>query len=75
LFACACILIPIITLGGAIPGALGAGSAGGCVYVARNPAWSTLTRALICAAITVGAWIIFLAIIIAAAFSARGHPA
>jgi len=44
LFAGACILIPIITLGGAVPGALGAGSAGGCVYVARNPAWSTLTR-------------------------------
>jgi LSD1 subclass zinc finger protein len=36
--------IPIITLGGAIPGALGFGVAGGCIAVAQRERWSVGTR-------------------------------
>jgi hypothetical protein len=36
--------IPIITLGGAIPGALGFGLAGGCVAVAQRERWSVPVR-------------------------------
>src|SRR6187455_417393 len=39
-FAVACGIIPVLTLGGAIPAAIGFGGAAGCVGTARNPAMS-----------------------------------
>ncbi len=58
-FVVLCIAIPIVSLGGAIPGAIGAGAAAGCYSVAKNDKSSTGARVALCAAITVGAWIVF----------------
>jgi hypothetical protein len=70
LFAVACILIPIVSLGGAIPGAIGAGSAFACVAVARNHQMSTAARIGTCCAIAGGAWIVFI-ILVTFVFAAR----
>lgn len=58
-FAVACGIIPVLTLGGAIPGAIGFGGAGGCVSVARDDSRSVGARVGICSAITAGCWILF----------------
>jgi hypothetical protein len=60
LFIIACAAIPIIALGGAIPGAIGVGSATGCYQVARNESRSTSTNVAYCVGITVIAWGLFL---------------
>ena len=57
LFAAACGIIPVLTLGGAIPGAIGFGGAAGCVGVARNGSMSVTARVGICTAITLACWI------------------
>src|SRR5262245_7705012 len=62
-FAVACGLIPVFTLGGAIPGAIGFGGAAGCVQVARQPTMGIATRLAICAVITVACWAAVAAII------------
>lgn len=56
LFVAACILIPILTLGGAIPGGLGAGGAAACYSLARNKEWGTMTRVAACLGVTVLCW-------------------
>lgn len=62
-FAIACGAIPVITLGGAIPGALGFGGAAGCVSVARDPDKPVGTRVAICAVITGACWLVFFGVI------------
>ena len=57
-FAVACGIIPVLTLGGAIPGAIGFGGAGACVAVARNDEMSIAARVAICVAITVTCWVL-----------------
>jgi hypothetical protein len=54
------VLIPIVTLGGAIPGGLGGGGAFACHAVARDASKSVPLRLGICAAITAGCWLVFL---------------
>ncbi len=56
-FAVACGLIPLVTLGGAIPMAIGCGGASGCIAVARNSQLDMPTRLTLCTAITVGCWL------------------
>lgn len=60
LFALACIAIPIISVGGAIPGAIGGGGAAGCVGIARDTKISFSNRILICVGITGLCWALFL---------------
>ena len=55
-FAAACIAIPIVAIGGAIPGALGAGGAGACVAIARNSKKSVGARLALCAVVTLVCW-------------------
>lgn len=57
IFVVMCLAIPVITLGGALPGALGAGAAAGCATVAKKQNQSVRARILLCLAITGGAWI------------------
>jgi hypothetical protein len=59
-FAAACVAIPAAAMGGAIWGGLGFGAAGACVTFARNTAVPVRTRALLCSAVTLGAWALFL---------------
>lgn len=63
LFALACIAIPIVSLGGAIPGAIGGGGAAGCVGVARDINKPIITRILVCIGITAVCWILFLLLV------------
>jgi hypothetical protein len=58
LFAAACGIIPVLTLGGAIPGALGFGGAGGCIAVARDLSKPIAMRVAICVGITASCWIL-----------------
>jgi hypothetical protein len=65
LFIVGCLAIPVVSLGGAIPAALGFGSAAGCASLAKKAEWATMPRVLACAAVTGGAWIIFIVFIAA----------
>jgi hypothetical protein len=58
IFAVACGIIPVLTLGGAIPGAIGFGGAAGCVGVARGESMPLAGRIAACVAITVGCWVL-----------------
>lgn len=63
LFAVACGIIPVLTLGGAIPAAIGVGGAVGCVGVARNPSMPLGGRVALCVAITVGCWVLVIVLL------------
>jgi hypothetical protein len=56
IFAVACGIIPVLTLGGAIPAGIGLGGAGACIGVARNASMPLVTRVATCIAITVACW-------------------
>ncbi|HEX6607581.1 MAG TPA: hypothetical protein VF276_11770 [Chloroflexia bacterium] len=56
IFIGACALIPIITLGGAVPAGIGAGGAFGCASVARDPNRAASHRVGICTGIAAGCW-------------------
>lgn len=60
-----CVALPIATLGGALPAALGAGGALACYGVARDVTKPAATRAGVCAAIVAGCWTIAIAVIVA----------
>lgn len=64
-FAVACGIMPVLSLGGAIPGALGLGSAAACIQIARKPTLSVGRRVLYCAGVTVLCWGLFVAFLIA----------
>lgn len=59
LFVVACALVPVVSLGGAIPSLLGFGGAGACAKLARDTSRPAPTRVLLCAAVTVGVWGVF----------------
>ena len=63
LFAVACGIIPVLTLGGAIPGAIGFGGAAGCVGVARDPQKPIGMRVGICFGITAVCWTLVVALV------------
>lgn len=61
IFIVCCILIPVLTLGGLIPGAIGGGGAAGCAALSRNPSRSTRFRVGLCLAVTIGCWAMLIA--------------
>ncbi len=56
-FAAVCGAIPFVTLGGAIPGAIGFGGAGACLGVARAKGVGMPLRVIACLGITVVCWL------------------
>jgi hypothetical protein len=64
-FVVACGVIPVITLGGAVPALLGIGGAAVCATLSKRPNWPTPRRVLACAGVTVGAWFLFLSLRVA----------
>lgn len=66
-FVIACMAIPVVSLGGAIPGAIGGAGAYGCYRAARRADSTTARRVAICTAIAVGCWLAFIAFIAAVA--------
>ena len=63
IFVVACGLIPVVTLGGAIPGALGFGGAAGCIAVARDASKAIGLRVGICVAVTIACWVLLVALL------------
>lgn len=63
IFAVAWWIIPVLTLGGAIPAAIGFCGASGCVTVARNDSRTVGARVGICVGITVTCWVVFVAFV------------
>jgi hypothetical protein len=63
LFVAACIAIPIVSLGGCIPGAIGAGGAAGCAAVARSQDLPNVLKVVLCIVIAVVSWIVFVVFI------------
>jgi len=67
LFILGCLAVPVVSLGGAIPGALGFGGAAGCATLAKKPGWEPLLRVVACTGITVGVWVLFIGFAVALA--------
>jgi hypothetical protein len=65
LFVVACAAIPLASLGGGLPMALGAGGAFACVALSRRPGASTSARVASCAGVLVLCWILFIALVVA----------
>jgi hypothetical protein len=55
-FLIACAIIPVVTLGGALPALIGFGGVGGTLSVSRLNRWSVALRAGVCALITFACW-------------------
>ncbi|MCC7490993.1 MAG: hypothetical protein IT204_01520 [Fimbriimonadaceae bacterium] len=66
LLSASCLGIVIVSMGGALPGALAGGSAAGVATVARRADLSVAARVAICLAITGAAWGIWLALVLLA---------
>jgi len=64
IFIVGCGLMPVATLGGAIPAAIGFGAAGGCLALARDPKRSVKLRVILCSALLAGVWSYFVAVIV-----------
>jgi hypothetical protein len=71
LFAVLCGIIPVLTLGGAIPVAVGVGGAGGCIKVARSTSLPLAARLILCLAITAGCWLVVGSVVMALAARLR----
>lgn len=62
-FAGVCIIIPLITRGGAIPGAIGACGGGACLAVSRDTSKSLAGRVAVCVLVVVLCWLLFLSVV------------
>lgn len=71
IFAAACGVIPVLTVGGAIPGAIGLGGAAAAVAVARNPEKSSGARVALCIGVTALCWVLFVALVVGLTLRAR----
>src|SRR5262249_31572651 len=55
-FMVACAVIPVVSLGGALPALLAIGGVRGVLYAARSSRWSAGIRAGVCTLIMVACW-------------------
>ena len=65
LFVGACFVIPLLTLGGALPTGIAFGAAGGCAQVSKKPEWETPAKVMACAGIAAGAWFLVFGVLAA----------
>jgi len=65
IFAVACFVIPVVTLGGAIPAAIGAFSGLGVIAIARQTEKPTRSKVIHCGVLTGSAWTVFVVFLIA----------
>ena len=56
IFMILCVLIPIVSMGGAIPGALGIGGAAACANLAASKKMKKAARVISCIELTVLCW-------------------
>lgn len=52
-----CLLIPIVTLGGAVPAVIGFAGAWICGGLASNKHWSIAIRVVLCLVVTIASWV------------------
>ena len=62
IFVCACIAIPIISLGGALPVVIAILASIGCVRLSVSPTMKTAGKILSCLGITLAAWAVLIGI-------------
>lgn len=62
-FMVACGIIPVLTLGGAVPTAIGVGGAAGCRKIARGASHSGV-RIGLCLLVTVACWLVVVALVV-----------
>jgi hypothetical protein len=60
-----CVLVPLISLGGALPTAIGFGGASICYGISKDVSKGKMTRLLMCVGITALCWALFICIILA----------
>jgi hypothetical protein len=72
IFAGVCGILPVLTLGGAVPGAVGFGGAASCIAVSRDPSKSVGVRVAICAGIGLVCWMVVGALFFWMASKRRG---
>jgi len=65
IFAAACFVIPILTLGGAIPGAIGGFSGFAVIAIARQAGKPTRKKLIHCGVVTGSAWTVFVVFLLA----------
>ncbi|HMA36601.1 MAG TPA: hypothetical protein VKY74_19255 [Chloroflexia bacterium] len=58
-FIIACAVIPILTLGGAVPAMIGVGGAFGCANLARDSSKPVGTRVALCSGVVLLCWTLF----------------
>jgi hypothetical protein len=63
LFGGACPAIPVVSMGGAIPAAIGFGGASLCGSIAKKQEKSPGARAALCAVVTAAAWGLFIGVL------------
>jgi hypothetical protein len=63
LFGGACLAIPVVSMGGAIPAAIGFGGASLCGSIAKKEETSAGARAALCLVVTAAAWGLFIGVI------------
>lgn len=73
-FAGACFIIPVVTLGGAIPAAIGGFSGAAVLAIARQSTKPKRQRMIHCGVITGSAWTVFVVFLFAWAALQAKHP-
>jgi len=74
IFAAACFAIPVFTIGGAIPTAIGAFSGLGVMGIARQTHRPLRSKVIYCSVITGSAWTVFLVFLFALTALQAKHP-
>ena len=74
IFAAVCMVIPITTIGGAIPTAIGAFSALGVMGIARQTDKPTRKKVIYCGVVTGSAWTVFVVFLFALTALQAKHP-
>ncbi|HEX9742384.1 MAG TPA: hypothetical protein VGA17_06300 [Nitrospiraceae bacterium] len=57
IFIASCLLIPLVTIGGALPTVIGFAGAWGCSALASNTRWPSAMRIMLCLLVTIASWI------------------
>jgi len=73
LFAAICGMIPIVTLGGAIPAVIGVSGASGCLAISRMYSVSSFLRFFVCLIISVTCWLLLITLVVEMNPTAKGQ--
>jgi Fas apoptotic inhibitory molecule (FAIM1) len=72
-FVGACVLIPLMSMGGALPVLIGGGGAAACAAIARQEERATGTRVASCVGVTLLCWVLFGAMLVGMAALRMGR--